>query len=198
MMIGYAELPSPAPEANIMAMPLPVYTTADLRRFPRDGNRYELLEGMLIVTPAPGSAHQIVLARLNAALVPYLGSTGPGVAVTPGEIEIAPKTLLDPDLLVIPTRFKPGTPWTKMTGWWLAVEVFSRSSKVYDRDFKRDAYLRLGVAEVWLVDMREKCVLVSRPDGPRDVRHAGKLTWHPSEMPAPMALDVAQLFEGMD
>jgi Uma2 family endonuclease len=197
-MMGDAELPHSVPEASIMAMPLPVYTTEDLRRFPHDGNRYELLEGMLIVTPAPGSAHQIVLARLNATLVPYLGSTGLALAVLPGEIEIAPKTLLDPDLLVIPTRYKPGTPWTQMTGWWLAVEVFSRSSKVYDRDFKRDAYLRLGVAEVWLVDLREKCVLLSRPEGPRDIRHAGTLVWEPKEMPAPMTLDVARLFDGMD
>ena len=181
-----------------MAMPLPVYTTSDLRRFPRDGNRYELLEGLLLVTPAPGSAHQMVLARLHAALAPYLGTAGLALAVCPGEIEVAPKTLLDPDLLVIPTRYKPGTPWTKMTGWWLAVEVFSRSSKVYDRDFKRDAYLRLGVAEVWLVDLRERCVLVSRPDGPRDARHAGELVWHPKEMTAPMSLDVGRLFEGMD
>ena len=181
-----------------MAMPLPVYTTADLRRFPRDGNRYELLEGMLLVTPAPGSAHQIVLGRLHAAVAPYLASAGRALAVSPGEIEIAPKTLLDPDLLVIPTHYRPGTPWTQMSGWWLAVEVFSPSSKIYDRDFKRDAYLRLGVAEVWLVDLRERCVLVSRPDGPRDVRTAGELVWQPDEMPGPLTLDVSRLFDGMD
>lgn len=197
-MMSHAELPSPAPGASIMAMPLPVYTTADLRSFPRDGNRYELLEGMLLVTPAPGSAHQIVLSRLQWAVSAYLTPAGLAVAVSPGEIEIAPKTLLDPDLLVIPSHFRPGTPWTEMSGWWLAVEVFSPSSKVYDRDFKRDAYLRLGVGEVWLVDLRERCVLVSVPHGPRDVRCGGRLVWAPPGMPEPLTLDIESLLAGVD
>ena len=181
-----------------MAMPLPEYTTADLRRFPRDGNRYELLEGILIVTPAPGTAHQIVLSRLQHAVSTYLAPRGLALALSPGEIEIAPKTLLDPDLLVIPSHYRPGTPWPRISGWWLAVEVFSQSSKVFDRDFKRDAYLQLGVAEVWLVDLREQCVLVSRQAGPRDERYAGRLVWRPPTMDGAMELNVPDLFEGMD
>lgn len=55
-----------------------------------------------------------------------------------------------------------------------------RSSRVYDRDFKRDAYLRLGMAEVWLLDLREGVVLVSRQDGSRDVPHRERLSWSPA------------------
>lgn len=52
-----------------MAMPIsvPSYTVDDLDRFPPDGNRYELLEGMLLVTPAPGLPHQVVTQRLAAS-----------------------------------------------------------------------------------------------------------------------------------
>lgn len=180
-----------------MPLPLPQYTTDDLRRFPRDGNRYELLEGILLVTPGPGSAHQVVAGRLQVLLATSLAPGGSAVVVSPGEIEIAPKTLLNPDLLVYPSRFPPGTPWTKMSGWWLAVEVFSRASRVYDRDFKRNAYLRMGVGEVWLVDLRERCVLVSRQGGKVDVRQAGTFTWAPQEMSAGLAVDVPDLMAGI-
>lgn len=50
----------------------------------------------------------------------------------------------------------------RRTEHWLAVEVFSPSSRLYDRDFKRVAYLALGVAEVWLVDVVAKTVEVHR------------------------------------
>lgn len=133
--LGHAELPIMPPEPQIMAMPLtvPSSTTDDLSRFPADGNRYELLEGQLLVTPAPGSVHQVVLSRLQSALRSYLLPAGLAQVVSPGEIEIAPRTLLDPDLLVFPASFLPGTPWARISGWWLAVEVFSRSSRIYDR-----------------------------------------------------------------
>jgi Uma2 family endonuclease len=180
-----------------MPLPLPTYTTDDLRAFPPDGCRYELLDGMLLVTPAPAHAHQAVLSRLCAAVLQYLGDDGPAVAASPGEIEIAPKTLLDPDLLVYPAHFAPATPWTDISGWWLAVEVSGRGSRRYDRDFKRDAYLALSVREVWLVDLDEKCVLVSREGAPRDVRHAEMVVWHPEEMPEPLVIDCTQLFRGL-
>ena len=138
-----------------MAMPLPIrlpsYTIVDLEQFPDDGQRYELLEGFLLVTPAPGGPHQLIATRLLVALQLQLGSrayvTGPGV------IELKPRTHLEPDVLVFPGPIGKDFEWTDLTAHWLAVEVLSRSSKRYDRDYKRDAYLALGVPEVWLVDL---------------------------------------------
>jgi Uma2 family endonuclease len=83
-----------------------------------------------------------------------------------------------------------------MRGWWLAAEVFSRSSKVYDRDFKRDAYLSLGVGEVWLVDLDERAIFVSR--GPeRDVRHTDRVVWHPAEMRERLEIELGAIFRGI-
>jgi Uma2 family endonuclease len=118
--------------------------------------------------------------------------------VSPGEIEIAQKTLLEPDLLVFPATHAPGTPWRKIRGWWLAAEVFSPSSRMYDRAYKRDAYLSLGVREVWLVDLDERAVYVSRRgEAGRDVRHAGELRWRPDELREPVTIDIASLFHGL-
>lgn len=192
-----------APRPHFMAMPLrapiqvPTYTTDDLRKFPHDGQRYELLNGMLLVTPAPGTAHQVVLSRLQHALSSYLVPAGLAFCTSPGEIEIEPSVLLDPDLLVYSSSYPPGTPWTQISDWWLAVEVSGRSSRVYDRDFKRDAYLALGVREVWLVDLQTRQVLVSRAGEPKDVQHRDVLVWHPAEMPAPLTVDLRAIFAGL-
>ena len=47
-----------------MAATIPHYTVADLEHFPNDGNRYALLDGVLLVTPAPNAALQLLSARL--------------------------------------------------------------------------------------------------------------------------------------
>ncbi|HYT62407.1 MAG TPA: hypothetical protein VEL50_00820, partial [Gemmatimonadales bacterium] len=79
-----------------MSFPLPTYTVDMVRAFPDDGQRYELVEGILLVTPAPASDHQVVIARLLAALHTYLGDHGPAYVVSPGEIEVAQKLHLEP------------------------------------------------------------------------------------------------------
>jgi Uma2 family endonuclease len=75
--------------------------------------------------------------------------------------------------------------------------VFSPSSVVYDRDFKRNTYLALGVAEVWLVDLEEQVVFVSRRGGPADLRCRERLMWMPPEMPEPLELTLATVFAGL-
>ena len=177
-----------------MSFPLPTYTVDMVRAFPDDGQRYELVEGILLVTPAPASDHQIVIARLLAAVHAYLGDHGPAYVVSPGEIELAPTLHLEPDLLVFPSTFRPGTKWTDINGWWLAVEVLSPSSKHYDRDYKLEAHLRLGVAEVWIVDLDRHCCEISGVDGRRAVAEYRRVRSHPPDMTHPLELDLRTIF----
>jgi Uma2 family endonuclease len=179
-----------------MAMPLaaPRYTISDLDRFPDDGSRYQLLAGVLLVTPAPGAPHQVALGRLTMALSLYLGPSAVAVVTTPGVIQVGDDTQLEPDLLVVPAQYADGASWRQMTDWWLAAEVSGRASRIYDRDFKTDAYLRIGVREVWLVDLADRVVFVSRRGGPAEVAHRNRLVWHPAEMMEPLELDLRTVF----
>jgi len=184
-----------------MAMPaplvVPTYTIEDLERFPDDGNRYELLDGVLLVTPAPMPPHQLVIAELLYCIAHYLAAAGLGRVVAPGAVEIAPKTHLEPDLLVFPSTEPLNQKWAAIRRWWLAVEVFSDSSVIYDRDFKRDAYLALGVREVWLVDWWDRALYVSRSGQTKDARQRDVVEWHPPGMPGPLQIDLERIFRGL-
>jgi Uma2 family endonuclease len=176
-----------------MALAVPRYTVHDLASFPDDGNRYELLDGLLLVTPAPSLGHQAVVSRLMAKLQAYLGSTS--TVYSPGSVEVAPKVHLEPDILVVPTS-EPMSKWNDIRNWWLAVEVSGRGSQVYDRDFKFAAYAALGVRDVWRVDLQDRCVVVKTGAGD-DVKHRESFSWQPEGLDHPVTIDVALLFEGI-
>ena len=180
-----------------MAISVPRYTVDDLDRFPEDGNRYELLDGVLLVTPAPDFAHQLIGARLGHLLMRELEAPARVHVVVPGVISVAPRTQLQPDLLVVPARVPMSRKWHDHTEHWLAVEIYSPSSRRYDRDFKRDAYHALGVHEVWLVDLDDLSVEVSRAAGHgRTVRV--EITWHIPLLDVDVRISLPELFEGLE
>jgi Uma2 family endonuclease len=148
-----------------MAFSVPRFTTRELERLPDDGQRYELLDGLLLVTPAPSERHQLIATRLVVSLSRCLEGRPAIRVVGPGVIARDPDSELHPDVLVYQPDGPVETDWRGPRTWWLAVEIFSRTSMTYDRMLKRGAYLALGVAEVWLVDPWEAAVYVSRPGG---------------------------------
>ena len=178
-----------------MALTVPRYTVADLDLLPDDGNRYEVLAGTLLVTPSPSLAHQGVAARLSALFASHLLARRLAL-FSPGVVTLPPLTQLEPDLLIVPPRFTLDTLWAEITEHWLAVEILSRSSRVYDREFKRDAYLALGVREVWLVDLRDRSIEVcTQPGEGRLVRDT--VTWSMPDGDASVHVELTELFEGI-
>ena len=177
-----------------MAISVPLYTVDDLEHFPDDGNRYELLDGVLLVTPQAAAVHQVVSSRIQGELIVTLQKPGLAHVVGPGAVERRPRTQLQPDILVYPARFSPTVDWRKITEHWLAVEILSRSSRVYDREFKRDAYFALGLEQVWLVDWRDRSVEVCAGKGTsRVVRD--RIRW--SIAGIEVAIDLNEVFAGL-
>jgi Uma2 family endonuclease len=178
-----------------MAISVPLYTVDDLEHFPEDGNRYELLDGVLLVTPQAAAVHQVVANRIQFELTASLEKPGLAHVVGPGAVVRMPRTQLQPDILVYPARFSPMTDWRKITEHWLAVEILSRSSRIYDRDFKRDAYFALGLQQVWLVDWRDRSVEVCTSKGSsRILRDA--LLWQIAR--TTVTIDLKDVFAGID
>lgn len=146
-----------------MALSIPRFTIDDLERLPEDGNRYELLDGVLLVTPQANLRHQTVASLLMVELSKHVGEET--WVVGPGAVEQGDTTHLEPDVLVFPRRFSVDLKWREVNEHWLIVEVLSRSSRIYDREIKRDAYLSIGAREVWIVDPVEEFAEVSTKPG---------------------------------
>jgi Uma2 family endonuclease len=177
-----------------MPLPIPRLTIDMLDDFPDDGTRYELLDGLLLVTPAPTNAHQIVASRMLTMLSIALGSDSGARVVAVGAIQRGDDTQLQPDVLVYPSRFSPSTHWRDIRGWWLAIEVLSPSSRLYDREVKRGAYLALGVEEYWIVDPKNCSVDVWSPHHTAPDRVTDALVWRPVGLDREVALDLRILF----
>jgi Uma2 family endonuclease len=133
-------------------------TRADLESLPvDDGHRYELIDGVLLVSPGPRYGHQTVLGNLHLLLRRSVPADL-RVLFAPFAVALADDTEVQPDLLVAPrSQFTdkelPGPPL-------LAVEVLSPSTRRVDLLLKRDRLQSAGVPSYWLVDPDEPSVMV--------------------------------------
>src|SRR5512146_518585 len=104
-MVGDAPLPSARRGNKYMAMAAATirWTAEMVRALPDDGKRYEVVDGELLVTPAPSWAHQAASRKLFLRLHPYLASCGIGEAIlAPANVEFANDRMVEPDLFVVP------------------------------------------------------------------------------------------------
>jgi Uma2 family endonuclease len=143
-----------------------ILTMADLDAIPEDGNRYELIEGELFVTRAPGLTHQAVVRNLLYVLHAYLkehpvGSVFPG----PGII-FSDFSGVIPDLAYLShERRKQLAAEDKITGApELVIEVLSpgAENERRDRQAKRQLYKKYGVSEYWIVGPARQVIEVYR------------------------------------
>jgi Uma2 family endonuclease len=125
------------------------WTVADLDDLPDDGLRYELLDGALVVSPAPSMLHQRVVTRIWSLLndaCPH------DLEVFVGPVDWQPdvRTSLQPDV-VVASRLDAG-PKALTLPLVLAVEVLSPSTRRKDQVWKRIIFEEAGVGAVWFID----------------------------------------------
>ncbi|MDP1891710.1 MAG: Uma2 family endonuclease [Gemmatimonadaceae bacterium] len=174
------------------------WTPDDVWALPDDGNRYECIDGVLLVTPSPQPPHQFVLGALSPRLYAYVRAERLGrVLTSPADLRLESSNVVQPDLFVVAQA--PGAAvmrvWREVTSLLLAVEVLSPSTARYDRGLKRRYYQRANVAEYWIVDSEARLIERWRRGEQRPEVVADVLTWHPEGAAAAMELDVAALFE---
>lgn len=124
-------------------------TREDLDAMPDDGHRYELLDGSLIVTPAPAYRHQLMVARLLVLLDTHRPADLV-VLTAPFDVALAVDTVLQPDLLV--ARRADFTERDLPVAPLLAVEVLSPSTRHIDLSLKRARYEASGCPSYWVLD----------------------------------------------
>lgn len=131
-------------------------TQADLETMPDDGHRYELLDGALLVTPAPMTRHQRAVTRLVRTLDPLVRGELE-LFTAPFDVVLADDTVLQPDLLVarvadLTARNLPAAPV-------LAIEILSPSTRRIDLLLKRSRYEAAGCPAYWVVDPDEPSII---------------------------------------
>lgn len=145
------------------------FTVHDLEGMPDDGRRYELIDGELLVSPAPGLPHQRMTFRL-ARMLDDVCPEDLEVVIAPFAVRPDESNELQPDVLV--ARLADLTEKNLPTAPVLAVEVFSPNSRLVDANLKRAAYARLGVPSYWLVDPAKPSVTVLELHRDGDYRQA--------------------------
>jgi Uma2 family endonuclease len=139
------------------------WTYEDYLALPEDGNRYEIIEGDLYVTPAPSIGHQDISGEIYSALRHFVRRHELGkVYYAPFEVHLSATTRpVQPDVLFIRTENVPSTRELYFMGVPdLVVEIFSPSTHRIDQTIKYDAYQNAGVAEYWMVDPLARTVWV--------------------------------------
>ncbi|MCI0416916.1 Uma2 family endonuclease [bacterium] len=127
-----------------------------------DDQRYELIDGELLMTPAPTTPHQRASGNLFSLLREYITKSDLGeVFFAPLDVLLSDHDVVQPDLLfiskermnIIGEKNIQGPPD-------LAVEVVSPTHRERDYFVKKDLYARYGVREYWLLDLQKRCIEV--------------------------------------
>lgn len=180
-----------------MAMPSPKvhWTVEEVLAIPWDGNRREVINGELFVTPSPVLLHQRAVLELAFLLNPYVVSRGGELFAVPADIVLTPETLVQPDVFVAP--LDPAVPlreWSQIAHLLLVVEVVSPRTAKRDRTIKRDYYLSRRIPEYWIVDNTARAIERWRPDDTEAEVQRHEIVWRPSEHHDPLTIDLVAFF----
>ncbi len=130
------------------------WTYDDYAALPDNGHRYEILHGVLFMAPSPNEWHQTTAGRLFRYLAAHIEDAGLGrVYIAPFDVQLAPDTVVQPDVLVILSANREKITFNCIIGAPdLVVEVASPGTADYDRHEKREIYANAGVPEYWIAD----------------------------------------------
>ncbi len=180
-----------------MGMPARAGWTVDmLESLPDDGQRYEIIDGELFVTPAPARSHQLVLAALFSRLEAYLRASTVGrLLFAPVDVRRGPKRNVQPDLLAVrldALRANEGP--FDFSDVLLVVEALSPTTARADWHVKRPLYQSVGIPQYWLVDIDARSIHRWLPSDDRPQVLADRIEWQPVGMDVPLVIDIVAMF----
>jgi Uma2 family endonuclease len=159
---------------------------------PDDGNRYEIIDGELVVNAAPRNPHQAALGELHRLIANYLHQHRVArVLFSPADIRIDSHNLVQPDLFVVERHMRD---WREITSLLLAVEVLSPTTARLDRVRKRPLYQRFNVPEYWIVDADARLIERWRPSDERPQILEKSIEWQPNSGAPSLVIDLPLMF----
>ena len=162
---------------------------------PDDDNRYELFDGELLVTPAPGGLHQLALKRLYDVVAPFVEANRLGAMLwSPADLRLGGEQLSQPDLFVVPFLPADRNDWALYPDPILVVEVISAGTARFDRIVKRRRFQQAGIQEYWIVDLEARVLERWTPEDERPEILDRVLRWHPEGAAVPLELSLPPFF----
>ena len=129
---------------------------------PEDGQHYEIVAGVLYMTPSPNKSHQDAVLWFSHYLLHHVRIAGLGqLFIAPFDVELASNVVVQPDIIVVLNAgLEKITPTRIIGAPDLVIEVSSSGTVDYDRHAKQDAYARAGIREYWIADPATQTVEV--------------------------------------
>ena len=178
------------------AQPALKLTWEHYRATPED-KRCELLDGELLMTPAPNLKHQRVQLRLGSRLARFIEERAPGeLFFAPCDVVLSNHDVVQPDLLFVSRErahlLRGGDAVRGAPD--LVVEILSPATADRDRGYKHALYARHGVTEYWLVDPLDETIVIHRLEDAAAADTFGRGQTLRSPLLAGFELDVDAVF----
>jgi Uma2 family endonuclease len=147
-------VPSVRRADNVPGKPQGQWTYADYIALPNDGNRYEIIEGVLYQIPSSNRHHQNAITRFLHYLYTYVFLAGLGeVFGAPFDVDLPTGTTVQPDVMVVLKANESIIFDNVIVGAPdLVIEISSPGTVGYDRGAKQQSYANSGIPEYWLAD----------------------------------------------
>ena len=157
--------------------------------------RQELLDGRFLVSPEASLRHQRAAFQLGRLIFPALaGLTDLELFTSPGDIILSPRTVVQPDVFVIPRPRSSSVHWRGVGLPVLVVEILSPRTATRDRVAKRALYQQAGIPEYWIVDLDARLIERWRPDDQRPEILVENLAWRVPGAERDIQLDLLTFF----
>ena len=185
----------------LRTMPAPL-TYDDYCQIPDDGNRYEVIDGILYMSPSPIVRHQLISGNLHGFLWNWTRKTKAGLILkAPMDVVLSENNVVQPDILFVSNARASIVEEKNIQGAPdLVIEILSEGNRRHDEVRKRDVYESHGVQEYWVVDPVLETIKVYRLEEEQFVRVVEWSLEAGDEISSPLlpefGCQLADVFEG--
>jgi Uma2 family endonuclease len=170
---------------------------------PDDGFRYELVDGVAVMTPSPLPIHQYVAEEIAFQLHAFLETNPIGWVLREVDVQLGgdqahQPLVYRPDIVVYMKARLPNLPPRLDVAPDLIVEVISPASRRFDHETKKADYQRCGVSEYWLIDPHLKTMTFYRLEGGQYVETKPEQDKLASQVLGPFQLDLKRITKSFE